>query len=724
MAKTSKKSDTKKVAKKDASAKGGSKGSTKPSEKAVTKKAVKKAVSKKAAEKHVKKAEKEKAATTSAAKKSSAKKSSVARKKAAAEKSSAKKTAPKKSATAKKSAAEKVSTTKVAPKKSATAKKAATKTAAKKGAAKKGVAVGRTTAAPEQAAAEKSIDRKVEPVKAEATSSTPVPAPEAEAVDPAMTGTVDESVTSFHDGDVIAAGQDGHEDAAIALEAEVTFVLEADAELPDLSAVFDQGEVREQSLRAVYLDTADLLLLRNKVTLRRREGGTDDGWHLKLPAGADRLEVRTDLGSRAGRWAVPETHLQALADQLGADWEALPEAERGLMPVAVLTTRRTEVDLLDASGAVVATLCDDRVEASPSGRAWRELEVELMPGAAPELLDLTVMHLASQGVEPADSPSKLGRALEKSLRRKAKGKGPKKKDPAGVLVMAYVAEQAAVIRAREAGVAADAPEAVHKSRVAVRRLRSALRTFKDLFEAEPAKALRRELGWYAGRLGAPRDAEVVSARILADLDAVPRADYDGPVKTRAAEELGRRHAEAHAQLVNAQASPRYARLMDTLTEFVAAPPLTGEHGRKGKKVLPQMIAAAVQTAAETATAAQAAETAEERLTLLHETRKRAKAVRYAFEAMTPAFGEIAAARAAEWEQVTETLGAVQDLEVVLPALRRVRAAAVAAGESSYTYGWLAGRLGQVQAEAEAEAMPALEAALRHADVKPKDLLDD
>ena len=62
--------------------------------------------------------------------------------------------------------------------------------------------------------------------------------------------------------------------------------------------------------------------------------------------------------------------------------------------MAVLSTQRTEVDLLDADGTVAATLCDDRVEAAPSGRAWRELEVELMPGAAPELLDLTVMHLA------------------------------------------------------------------------------------------------------------------------------------------------------------------------------------------------------------------------------------------------------------------------------------------------------------------------------------------
>ncbi len=582
------------------------------------------------------------------------------------------------------------------------------------------------------AKASKKSDAKKPPQEKASKDSQASTAPAGEVVEdtgaqgpvPAMTGVVDESATSFHDGDVIAAGQDGHQDAAIALEAEMTFVLDADAELPDLSAVFDQGEVREQGLRAVYMDTTDLVLLRNRVTLRRREGGTDEGWHLKVPAGADRLEVRTDLGSQVGRWAVPETHVQALAEQLGDEWTARPEAERGLLPVAVLTTQRTEVDLLDAEGAVVATLCDDRVEAAPSGRAWRELEVELMPGAAPELLDLTVMHLAGQGVEPADSPSKLGRALEKTLQRQAKGKGPKKKDPAGSLVMGYVAEQATVIRAREAGVAADAPEAVHKSRVAIRRLRSTLRTFGALFDAEQADALRRELGWYARRLGAPRDAEVVSARILADLDAVPRADYDGPVKTRAAEELGRRHAEAHSQLVKAQASPRYARLMDALTEFVAAPPLAGEHGRKGKKVLPQMVADAVASAAETAAQARAAETAEERLVLLHETRKRAKAVRYALEAMAPAFGEVAAARAAEWEQVTETLGAVQDIEVVLPALRRVRDAATEAGESSYTYGWLAGRLGLAQLEAEEQALPALDEALRHAEVKPKALLDD
>ncbi|HEX6401673.1 MAG TPA: CYTH domain-containing protein [Pseudonocardiaceae bacterium] len=52
----------------------------------------------------------------------------------------------------------------------------------------------------------------------------------------------------------------------------------------------------EQNLEAVYFDTADLRLLRTGITLRRREGGSDPGWHLKLPAGTDsRHELRLPL---------------------------------------------------------------------------------------------------------------------------------------------------------------------------------------------------------------------------------------------------------------------------------------------------------------------------------------------------------------------------------------------------------------------------------------------
>ncbi|RII89619.1 CYTH domain-containing protein, partial [Clavibacter michiganensis] len=48
------------------------------------------------------------------------------------------------------------------------------------------------------------------------------------------------------------------------------------------------------TLVAVYLDTADHALADRRMILRRREGGHDAGWHVKLPA--DGGEGRTELG--------------------------------------------------------------------------------------------------------------------------------------------------------------------------------------------------------------------------------------------------------------------------------------------------------------------------------------------------------------------------------------------------------------------------------------------
>ena len=65
----------------------------------------------------------------------------------------------------------------------------------------------------------------------------------------------------------------------------------------------------------------------------------------------------------------------------------------------------------------------------------------------------------------------------------------------------------------------DAPDAVHKMRVATRRLRSALTTFKPLFDADVVRPLGGELKWLAGELGAARDAEVMRDRVRTAVEA-------------------------------------------------------------------------------------------------------------------------------------------------------------------------------------------------------------
>ncbi len=84
------------------------------------------------------------------------------------------------------------------------------------------------------------------------------------------------------------------------LEIERKYAVGADFVLPDLSMVPGVAAVTGPDtyhLTAVYLDTPGLDLAAARITLRRRTGGTDAGWHLKLPAGAEtRREVHAPLG--------------------------------------------------------------------------------------------------------------------------------------------------------------------------------------------------------------------------------------------------------------------------------------------------------------------------------------------------------------------------------------------------------------------------------------------
>src|SRR5579862_1381441 len=137
--------------------------------------------------------------------------------------------------------------------------------------------------------------------------------------------------------------------------------------LPGVSAA---DPVRHH-LSATYFDTADGRLAASKITLRRRTGGPDEGWHLKLPAGSGaRREVQEPLGP--GDLEVPETLTARVAEVTGG---------QPLAPIARLNTERTVVALTGADGRVVAEVADDvvtalRLPAAGDPLRWREVEVE------------------------------------------------------------------------------------------------------------------------------------------------------------------------------------------------------------------------------------------------------------------------------------------------------------------------------------------------------------
>ena len=167
------------------------------------------------------------------------------------------------------------------------------------------------------------------------------------------------------------------------LETEQKYDADTNFVLPQLGGRRSAGPKRIY-LSATYFDTDDLDLIRHKITLRRRVGGDDEGWHLKLPVRKDtRQEIHAPLDEgAAGR--VPA--------RLAAQVEDIT-AGHPLRPIAILDTERTVVPVAGPAGGALAEVADDRVTAVRLGEkdsepmTWREIEVEAKSPDSADLLE-------------------------------------------------------------------------------------------------------------------------------------------------------------------------------------------------------------------------------------------------------------------------------------------------------------------------------------------------
>ena len=455
------------------------------------------------------------------------------------------------------------------------------------------------------------------------------------------------------------------------VEREAKFDVAVDFELPELDHVID-GVVAvpapARQLRAVYYDTPDLRLARAGISLRFRTGEETrrnaGRWTVKLPEG-ERAAVlaRREIDVRAPGRTVPDEVAGLVRGHVRS---------ASLAPVATLQTERHRIVLTSADGSALVEVADDRVdvlEGRTVARRFREVEVELRDGAPPALLPAVAGRLRKAGAAKPGGTSKLVRALGPRAQEPPDAR-PAALDPDEAtvrdVVAAAIAEGVTRLLRHDPGVRLGGdPEDVHQARVAARRLRSDLRTFRDVVDDEAAAGLRDELRWLGGVLGAVRDADVLDERLRAQAARLPPSDADA-----AAGLLGRLDDErraATARALEAMDSDRYLTLVDRLVAAASVPPVVDEAAVRARKHLPAAVKGPWKHLARAVESLDDDPPDE----ALHEVRIRAKRLRYAAEAVAPVIGRRATRLAKAAAALQTVLGDFQDAVVAEAWLRSV-----------------------------------------------------
>lgn len=465
---------------------------------------------------------------------------------------------------------------------------------------------------------------------------------------------------------------------------------------PDLSGLPGVAELRAlepAELDAVYFDTADLRLATHRTTLRRRTGGDDAGWHLKLPTSqADtRTEVHAPLREAIKR--VPRT----LASEVAVHTRGRP-----LEPVVRLRNTRRRLRLLDDAGRPLAEIAHDRVTAEP-GPSWTETEVELLGAGKPALLDAVEQRLLDAGLRRSASPSKLAHALGDRLTAAPKPlEPPASLDTAGEAVLAYLHAQVAAITAYDPAVRRDEEDSVHQMRVSTRRLRSALKSFRRQLDRTATDPVGDELKWLAAVLGMERDREVLADRLAQRVSELPAAYVPDAARTRLRGGPGSSHAAARTELLRELNGDRYFTLLDSLDSLLAAPPFLEAAKSPAAAAVSEAVRRDHRRLRRLVESAHSLSPGHERDLSLHEARKAAKRARYSSEAAKPVLGAPAVKHTKRMKDIQQLLGEHQDSVIARDAVVRLADEARAAGEDTFAYGALAQLERGLAAAAEAD----------------------
>jgi len=400
---------------------------------------------------------------------------------------------------------------------------------------------------------------------------------------------------------------------------------------------------------STYYDTDDLRLARWGASLRHRPG---EGWTVKLPAERDAPFLERPEIVFSGNGGRPPEGAVELVRAFVRDEELRVRVR--------MTTIRRRTGLHDADGRLIGGVVDDAVSVlddSPS--SFRELEVEIGDEMTPTLLDALVERLRRAGAGSPDQTAKYIRALAEHapLAPEIPVADLIGDASAGDVVRRAIALSAIRLIRHDSVVRIDIdPEGVHQARVATRRLRSDLRTFRSLVDPTFASSLRDELKWLGSCLGAVRDGDVMLRRIRAHLASLHVDEADA---TAVLETLTTTRNEAYARLLETLRSERYVELLERLVEAANAPALADAASAPAADVVPGLVRHPWRVL-EKHVQKLGAEPSD---TQLHDIRIRTKRARYAAEAAAPIVGKPARSFARAAASLQDELGELNDAVV-------------------------------------------------------------
>lgn len=458
----------------------------------------------------------------------------------------------------------------------------------------------------------------------------------------------------------------------VPIEVELKLAVAA-GDLPRLRRRLERlGPARRMRLETIYYDTPDGLLAAHAFALRLRRVG--ERWTQTLKS-----ETEAAALARRGEWEWPLRR---------------PRLERACLadtPLAPLLARRPRVRfgelfrtlvvrdtwLVDEDGARVELALDEgEIRAGARSEAIRELELELKAGGAAALpaLALRIAH-AGRGRPLALLP--YGDSKASRGQRLAAGTAPqpvkaqaqrlfgslRADDDAQAALKRAVGRATEVLLANAHGALAyDDPEFVHQARVALRRMRSALRLLRRQVEF-PAR-LAADLRWIARALGAARDWDVLAGELLPAIAASLGPGF-GPAFERLLAEAQRHRGRARDEARAALASPRFAGATLALLAWSATPPRSAGPSLQALagKLLHRQHARLFESAH-----AFAGLPADKQ----HRVRILAKRLRYALDFFAVALPErAAAAYARRLATLQDELGALNDAAVAHAHLRKL-----------------------------------------------------